>query len=312
MLLLRAIWRGFGPYAALATLAWLAVAGVMWGLQLFGKSTWALGVMFAIVAVPLVVLFAAMSGVRGLGAFVTAYSEERRRFREMDAAGRRRVRFQTAGLVVASAAGFFGYIAYDTAERERYSAELDAQRIEEEADEAKLRQARYEYFSGPNGCAVTDRSKRKLPKELRTLDEDEASWKVSYEEMTGRAWRDNCDGSVVKRLPIPKSEIPEQIKRCGGCHVYEEEADNSHLWRTSSGPTLFGVVGRKAGAKKGQFHTKALTQSGIVWTEEKLIAYIVDPKSVVPNPEMAILGHISSSVSESDARAIVDYLKKIK
>jgi len=47
------------------------------------------------------------------------------------------------------------------------------------------------------------------------------------------------------------------------------------------GPSLYGVVGRKAGADAGFPYSDALKNSGIVWTEENLRKWIASTTSIV-------------------------------
>jgi cytochrome c len=68
--------------------------------------------------------------------------------------------------------------------------------------------------------------------------------------------------------------------RCSGCHAIGPGA------QPAFGPQLTGVVGRQAGGAPGYQYSDAMHNSGIVWDEEKLKAYIDDPKAVVPGTRM--------------------------
>ena len=67
--------------------------------------------------------------------------------------------------------------------------------------------------------------------------------------------------------------------RCSGCHAIGPGA------QAAFGPQLNGVVGRQAGSSQYQY-SNALRNAGFVWSEEKLKAYIDDPKAVVPGTRM--------------------------
>ncbi|BBE32558.1 hypothetical protein SmB9_02160 [Sphingosinicella microcystinivorans] len=55
------------------------------------------------------------------------------------------------------------------------------------------------------------------------------------------------------------------------------------------GPNLSGVVGRKAGT--GEFnYSPAMKDSGIVWTSEKLDAFLLKPAATVKGTRMAFAG----------------------
>ena len=56
------------------------------------------------------------------------------------------------------------------------------------------------------------------------------------------------------------------------------------------GPSLHGVVGRKAGTVAGFNYSPAMQASGVVWTPEHLDAYLADPKAFVPRNRMSFPG----------------------
>jgi cytochrome c len=71
---------------------------------------------------------------------------------------------------------------------------------------------------------------------------------------------------------------------CVACH----SADAPPVNRI--GPSLHGVVGRKAGAITGFRYSKAMTSSGKTWTPAALDAYLTDPRKVVPGTSMTFRG----------------------
>jgi cytochrome c len=70
---------------------------------------------------------------------------------------------------------------------------------------------------------------------------------------------------------------------CQACHAIEAGA-------ARIGPTMHGVVGRRAGALPGFSYSPALRDSGIVWTPEKLFQFLENPRRVVPRSRMAFAG----------------------
>lgn len=69
--------------------------------------------------------------------------------------------------------------------------------------------------------------------------------------------------------------------KCKSCHMIEADDGTVILKGGKTGPNLYGVIGRVAGSVEGFRYgadTKALGETGYVWTEEDLAAYIVDPK----------------------------------
>jgi cytochrome c len=65
--------------------------------------------------------------------------------------------------------------------------------------------------------------------------------------------------------------------RCAGCHQ-----------GATPGPNLTGVVGRKAGAGKTGVHSRALAESGIVWSRDSLRRFLADPGREVPGTIMPV------------------------
>ncbi len=73
-------------------------------------------------------------------------------------------------------------------------------------------------------------------------------------------------------------------RMCGGCHQIGESA------RAFFGPQLNGIVGRAAASTTDYQYSDAMKSSGVVWTREKLAAYIEDPKAVVSGTRMIFWG----------------------
>ena len=73
------------------------------------------------------------------------------------------------------------------------------------------------------------------------------------------------------------------FKRCAICHSVDPGK------KTAMGPNLSGVVGRKAGT--GEFnYSPAMKDSGIIWTSEKLDAFLLKPTATVKGTRMAFAG----------------------
>jgi len=67
---------------------------------------------------------------------------------------------------------------------------------------------------------------------------------------------------------------------CRECHSFVK--DDNRL-----GPSLYGVVGRKAGVEAGFGYTQSLKDSGVTWDAATLDKWIADPDSVVPGNGMS-------------------------
>ena len=86
-------------------------------------------------------------------------------------------------------------------------------------------------------------------------------------------------------------------RRCGACH----SLDHNRV-----GPKHRGVYGREAGAVVNFRYTSALRDSGVVWTEETLDAWLENPTLVVPGTSMGFRLN-----SAEERRAIIAYLKSV-
>ncbi len=69
--------------------------------------------------------------------------------------------------------------------------------------------------------------------------------------------------------------------RCATCHSVE--AGQNRL-----GPSLAGVVGRKAGSVEGARYSQALRDSGITWDAPSLDRFLADPRAAVPGTSMTV------------------------
>ena len=75
--------------------------------------------------------------------------------------------------------------------------------------------------------------------------------------------------------------------------------------RSFVGPNLYAIVDAPAGAADDFAFTDALRNSGIVWTEENLDAFIENPSALIPGNRMAYAGE-----KRPERRAaIIEYLK---
>jgi len=70
---------------------------------------------------------------------------------------------------------------------------------------------------------------------------------------------------------------------CSICH-------SVHADRNMTGPSLFGVVGRKAGQASNFHYSAANEGSGLTWNAATLDRYIASPATVVPGTKMTYPG----------------------
>jgi nitrite reductase (NO-forming) len=73
------------------------------------------------------------------------------------------------------------------------------------------------------------------------------------------------------------------FRKCQACHSMEPG-------KTILGPSLAGILGRKAGSDPGYSYSPAMKQANIVWDAKSLDAYLRDPQKLVPGNKMPFPG----------------------
>jgi cytochrome c2 len=87
--------------------------------------------------------------------------------------------------------------------------------------------------------------------------------------------------------------------QCKGCHSLE-------AGKNGIGPSLHGLLGRKAGAAPGYSYSAAMKNSAVVWNEDTLKQYLADPHKFVPGDKMMFAG-IKNATQLDD---LIAYLKQ--
>ena len=91
--------------------------------------------------------------------------------------------------------------------------------------------------------------------------------------------------------------------RCAACHSITPG-------RNGVGPSLFGVVGRKAGSLEGFKYSDAMVESGVIWSTSTLDSHLADIKGFIPGNRMGIF--YPAGVADADDRAnIIAYLETL-
>jgi cytochrome c len=88
---------------------------------------------------------------------------------------------------------------------------------------------------------------------------------------------------VILLMPIGAQAGDHEISfndHCRECHSFVK--DDNRL-----GPSLYGVVGRKAGTEPGYDFTQSMKDSGVTWDVATLDKWIADPGSVIPGNGMS-------------------------
>jgi len=97
------------------------------------------------------------------------------------------------------------------------------------------------------------------------------------------------------------ASAPAEFAQCTACHTIREGINGV-------GPSLFGVVGRKAGTLAGYSFSEANKNSGLTWDEATLDTYLTAPMKMVPGTRMTFPGVPDAA----KRKAIIEFLKTVK
>lgn len=89
--------------------------------------------------------------------------------------------------------------------------------------------------------------------------------------------------------------------KCTICHSVSEG-------QNKVGPSLWNVVGRKAGTAPAYHYSPAMAQYGKVWDEATLDPYLTHPREVVPGTKMAFGGLPDAG----DRASVIAYMATLK
>jgi cytochrome c len=108
---------------------------------------------------------------------------------------------------------------------------------------------------------------------------------LSVFPQSGPARAETAVAPITARLLDAEAANGKQLfLQCAVCHVSKPDA------KTTIGPNLWNVVGRKIAADPGFDYSSSLKQVGGDWDFERLSVYLFDPKQVAPEGRMLIPG----------------------
>jgi cytochrome c len=89
---------------------------------------------------------------------------------------------------------------------------------------------------------------------------------------------------------VAQTQVPGDAQRgaqvfnqCKICHSLE-------AGKNMIGPSLHGVLGRKAGTVPGFAYSPAMKDANVTWNDDTLGKYLADPKAFIPGDKMAFAG----------------------
>ena len=90
------------------------------------------------------------------------------------------------------------------------------------------------------------------------------------------------------------------FKKCAACHSIAKDGGNK------IGPSLWGVLGRKAGSVADYKYSKAMTAYGKPWSFEEMNGFLTKPKDWLKGTKMSFVG----LKKETDRAAVILYMNK--
>jgi len=91
------------------------------------------------------------------------------------------------------------------------------------------------------------------------------------------------------------------FKKCAVCHAVEPG-------KNKVGPSMAGILGRKAGTVADYKYSTAMQGSGLTWDDPTLHKYLENPKALVPGTKMAFAG----LKQEKERDDVIAYLATLK
>lgn len=106
---------------------------------------------------------------------------------------------------------------------------------------------------------------------------------------------------AVSCAPAIAQDVAKGRQAFGACAACHSGAPGA------IGPTLNGIVGRRAAAVPGYRYSPALQRSGLTWDAATLRRFLINPQGTIPGNRMPYGG-----AAPADADALVKYLATLK
>ena len=109
---------------------------------------------------------------------------------------------------------------------------------------------------------------------------------------------------AAAQIPLPAPKPPD------GPTLFKQQCATCHTTNLTDpvrqGPSLFSIVGRRAGTVEGFHYSAGFAKADFVWDEAKIDAWMTNPQEVIPNAVMAY-----RQAKPEVRTAIIAYLKEL-
>lgn len=112
---------------------------------------------------------------------------------------------------------------------------------------------------------------------------------------------DNAEAPAAATTTTAANAAPSAFAICKSCHSVEKG-------KSMIGPSLFGIVGTKAGDVPGYSFSAAMKASGLTWDDATLDKFLASPMKTVPGTRMTYAGQPDAAKRAE----IIAYLKTLK
>jgi cytochrome c len=110
--------------------------------------------------------------------------------------------------------------------------------------------------------------------------------------------------AAMAQMPLPEARPPDGPmlfkQQCATCHT------NNLNDPARQGPSLFGIVGRRAGSVEGFHYSTGFAKADFSWDDARLDAWMINPQAMIPGAVMAY-----RQAKPEIRAAIIAYLKEL-
>jgi cytochrome c len=111
--------------------------------------------------------------------------------------------------------------------------------------------------------------------------------------------------TATAQMPLPAQKPPD------GAALFRQQCASCHTTNLSDparqGPSLFNIIGRRAGAAEGFHYSAGFAKVDFAWNEVTLDTWIANPQEMIPGSIM-----VYRQAKPEIRAAIIAYLKELR